>query len=347
MATLCYEALRAAGHRVGIYTSPHLVDVRERMVVDGRPISEEAFAAWAERLRRAIEKSGASFFEATTAIAFADLAARGVDIAVIEVGLGGRLDCTNVLDPLVSAVTHVGLEHTEYLGSTLTAIAREKAGIAKAGKPFVLGETDPAVAQAAIEVALAAGARVVRVPPLERYDDPLALVGAFQRRNAAVARAVLRELPSHWRPAPEEMKAGFASARLAGRFDRRGKWVFDVAHNPGGVAALAGVLREQGLPRPIHAVVGILRDKDWPQMLETLGVVADRMWLTQPPTAPEDRRWDLATVGKTAPGHCTIQPAFERALRDAQVDARTVLVTGSFHTVGDALARLPGFAPLG
>jgi dihydrofolate synthase/folylpolyglutamate synthase len=241
----------------------------------------------------------------------------------------------------------VGLEHTEFLGSTLAAIAREKAGIAKAGRPFVLGETDPAVAQVATEVALAAGARVVRVAPLEEYGDALSLRGAFQRRNAAVARAVLRGLPSEWRPTPDQLKAGFANARIPGRFDRRGKWLFDVAHNAGGAAALAGVIRAEGLPRPVHAVVGVLRDKDWRQMLDTLSGVVDHIWLTQPPTAPDDRRWDLSEVAEVVRGHHTVQPAFERALRDAQTDAGTVLVTGSFHTVGDALARLPGFAPLG
>src|SRR5213076_2202225 len=136
---------RARGLRVGVYTSPHLVSVRERIEVDGVPIGEEAFAEWATFLRSHIERLDASFFEATTAIAFADLAARDVDIAVIEVGLGGRLDATNVLTPLVTAVTKIALEHVEYLGSDLKGIAREKAGIAKPMVPFVTGEADPAI----------------------------------------------------------------------------------------------------------------------------------------------------------------------------------------------------------
>jgi len=127
---------------VGLYTSPHLVSMSERITVDGEPISEAALADWTERLQGDIERLDASFFEATTAIAFADLAARGVDIAVIEVGLGGRLDATNVITPLASVVTKIALEHTDYLGPTLGGIAREKAGIAKRDVPFVTGEPD-------------------------------------------------------------------------------------------------------------------------------------------------------------------------------------------------------------
>jgi dihydrofolate synthase/folylpolyglutamate synthase len=367
VATLCYQALRAAGFRVGVYTSPHLVDVRERMVVDDRPISTAAFAAWAERLRPAIERAGASFFEATTAIAFADMAARGADIAVIEVGLGGRLDCTNVITPLVSAVTHVGLEHTEYLGSTLAEIAREKAGIAKPGVPFVLGETDEGARRVAMDTAGAAGARVVVVPPGALYRGDLSLGGAHQRRNAAVAAAVLAELPAEWRPDNAAIRRGFARATLPGRFDVRGKWLFDVAHNPGGIEVLVRTMAEARLPRPIHAVVGILGDKDWRTMLATLGPAVDALWVTQPPTAPAERRWDLTAVGEWAVGRyggravgrprrgatalppyrLTALPDFARALSEAQIGAGTVLVTGSFHTVGDAFARLPGFAPLG
>ncbi|MBP6444456.1 MAG: hypothetical protein KA267_10575, partial [Gemmatimonadales bacterium] len=144
-ASLIAEALGAAGFRVGLYTSPHLVSFRERIRVDGTPISEAAVAAWTALLQPTIVASGATFFEATTAIAFADFAARGVEIAVVEVGLGGRLDSTNVLEPLVTVVTHIALDHQRYLGDTLEAIAAEKAGIAKPGVPFVVGDPDPAI----------------------------------------------------------------------------------------------------------------------------------------------------------------------------------------------------------
>src|SRR2546426_403365 len=153
--------LEARGFQVGVYTSPHLVSVRERIVAQGVPIDEEAFAEWTAFLKPHIERLDASFFEATTAIAFADLAARGVDVAVIEVGLGGRLDSTNVITPLVSVVTKVALEHTDYLGPDLASIAREKAGIAKPGVPFVTGEQEPAVRAVLCAVAERRGARPV------------------------------------------------------------------------------------------------------------------------------------------------------------------------------------------
>ena len=364
VATLVYAALREAGHAVGLYTSPHLVDVRERIIVNGRPITREAFATWVERLRPDIERTGASFFDATTAVALADFAARGVDLAVVEVGLGGRLDSTNVVQPAVATVTRVALEHTEYLGTSLQGIAREKAGIAKPGVPFVIGEEDPELRRELADTAARAGARVVVVPPGELYDGPLGLVGPHQRRNAAIAAAVLAAMPEQWRPPPAAMRRGFGAAHVAGRFDRRGRFIFDVAHNPDGIRALVRTLAQERPPRPLHVVVGILGDKAWPEMLDHLLPVADAVWLTDPPSAPEARKWDLAEVGRavgrlggriaghpsnrpTAQPSITIQPDFDRALVAAPVGAATVLVTGSFHTVGDALGRLPGFAPLG
>ena len=143
VCTLVAAALPEAGWRVGLYTSPHLVSFRERIRVDDVPISEEAVAMWTERLGRSSSSGSATFFEATTAIAFADFAARGAEIAVVEVGLGGRLDSTNVVRPLVSAVTKIERDHMKYLGDTLEEIAGEKAGIAKPGAPFVIGEREP------------------------------------------------------------------------------------------------------------------------------------------------------------------------------------------------------------
>jgi len=347
VGVLVAEALRVAGSRVGLYTSPHLVDVRERMLVDGRPIPAEAFVAWTRRLEPVLDAAGASFFEATTAIALADFAARGVDIAVVEVGLGGRLDATNVLTPLVSAVTHVALEHTEYLGTTLESIAREKAGIAKPGVPFVVGEPDPALREVMLEHARVVGALPVVVAPEVRYTGHLALQGAHQRRNAAIAAQVLAVLPDAWRPPPEAVAAGFARARLPGRFDRQGRWLFDVAHNPDGVSALVAALAADPPRRPLHAVVCILRDKDWSGMLTRLAGAVDRVWLTHAPSAPPDRAWDLDAAGALLGTAAVLEPDLAKALTAAQQGAGTVLVTGSFHTVGDAMARLPGFQPLG
>jgi dihydrofolate synthase / folylpolyglutamate synthase len=347
VAVLVAEALRAAGHRVGLYTSPHLVDVRERMLVDARPIPADAFVAWTERLRPLLETTGASFFETTTAIAFADFAARGADIAVVEVGLGGRLDATNVVTPLVSAVTHVAFDHTEYLGPTLEGIAEEKAGIAKPGVPFVVGEPDPAIADLLVARAEGARARPVRVPPAARYAGPLSLRGPHQRRNAAIAETILSTLPAEWRPATDERTAGFARACLPGRFDRRGRWLFDVAHNPDGLAALLAALAVEPPPGPLHAVVCVLRDKDWRAMVAALAGAVDRLWFTDAPSAPPDRRWDPAVAAALVGPRAVVERDMAQALNSAARGAGTVLVTGSFHTVGDAMARLPGFRPLG
>jgi dihydrofolate synthase/folylpolyglutamate synthase len=254
--------------------------------------------------------------------------------------------CTNVIDPLVSVVTAVGLEHVDYLGSSLEGIAREKAGIAKAGRPFVIGETDGALAAVLEQTALGAGARPIRVDADASYDGDLGLRGAFQRRNAAVAAVVLSALPEALRPSTAKRDEGFAAVRLPGRIDRRGKWLFDVAHNPMGLAVLIEALREMALPHPVHAVVGILGDKDWGVMLRQLAPVVDRLWLTTPPSAPEGRRWRLEEARTAAP-EATVEPDFDRALSMAEAEGATVLVTGSFHTVGDAMARLPGFAPFG
>jgi dihydrofolate synthase/folylpolyglutamate synthase len=327
------------------------VDERERILVNGRPIPPEALRAWNTRIRPLADALDASPFEAMTALAFADFASRGVDLAVVEVGLGGRLDSTNVLTPLVSVVSQIARDHTEYLGGSLQAIAREKAGIAKAGVPFVVGERDPGLARVLSREAVARGATARVVPPELEWRLPLGLAGGHQRRNAAVAAAVLELLPPGLRPPAGTVARAFAGARLPGRFERRGKWIFDVAHNPSGIEVLVQALAGARPARPLHALVGILGDKDWRRMLRLLAPAVDRLWLTDPPTAPPERRWDLAAVGLAAGrlggSRVVVQPDFARALGEVQQGAAAVLVAGSFHTVGDALARLPGFAPLG
>ncbi len=345
--------LRARGLAVGVYTSPHLVSVRERMVVDGVPIAEAAFAEWTAFLQPHIERLDASFFEATTAIAFADLAARGVDVAVIEVGLGGRLDATNVITPLVAAVTKIAREHTEYLGTDLPSIAREKAGIAKRDVPFVTGERDPEVRRVLVEEAERRGAHPIALVETSRpapSGRQLGLLGRHQQANAWVALAALNALPSSFGAVSDHWPASFAHAYIPGRFDVRGRWIFDVAHNPDGARVLAETLREYAPPHPRRALVGVLGDKDYLGMIDALRADVDGFTFTIPDTAPERRRWDLGRLEEEL-GNLTVphdfEPDFERALERAQEDAATVIVTGSFHTVGDALARLPGFAPVG
>ncbi len=354
-STLVAAALEAAGWRVGLYTSPHLVSFRERIRVNGIPISEEAVAMWTGRLEPLIMERQATFFEATTALAFADFAARGAEIAVIEVGLGGRLDSTNVVRPLVSGVTKIQRDHMKYLGDTLEKIAREKAGIAKPGAPFVIGERDPSLVDVLRREARRTVARLdpsaqadIRVlPPEYEWAGPLSLAGTHQRRNAAVAHGILMALPAPYRPVPAEIEEGFASAHVPGRLDRRGKWLFDVAHNPDGIRALTAALQAPRQPRPIHALVSILGDKEWAEMLVQLDRVIDRGFLTLAPTAA-GRGWDVDWLHRwlrdpsrpPAQAAWTLVPDFNEALAVAEEGAGTVLVTGSFHTVGDVMSAL-------
>jgi dihydrofolate synthase/folylpolyglutamate synthase len=355
VATLVSEALQGAGWRTGLYTSPHLVSFRERCRVDGVPISEEAVAMWVARLRPLIERLDATFFEVGTALALADFAARGVEVAVIEVGLGGRLDSTNVVRPLVSAVTKIELDHQKYLGDTLEAIAVEKAGIAKPGAPFVVGEVRPAL----VEVLRQAGEASVRgldpsavldfrvVPPGAEWRGPLGLLGSHQRRNAAVAEAVLAALPEPWRPDRQATERAFARASVPGRLQRHGKWLFDVAHNPDGIRALVRALDDLSVPRPVHALVSILGDKAWPEMLVELDRAVEVGILTTAPSA-DARRWDIEWLRRwlaeadrpRARAEWHLVPDFAEALERVQRRAGTVLVTGSFHTVGDVMERI-------
>jgi dihydrofolate synthase / folylpolyglutamate synthase len=355
VSTLVAEALREAGWRVALYTSPHLVSFRERIRVDGGPISEAAVAMWTARLRPLILERKATFFEASTAIAFADFAARGAEIAVVEVGLGGRLDSTNVVHPLVSGVTKIERDHMKYLGDTLERIACEKAGIAKPGAPFVIGERDPALVEVLRREARRAVARQnpaaradVRVlPPDYEWCGPLSLAGPHQRRNAAVAQGILMALPSPYRPPAEAVERGFGQAHVPGRLDRRGKWLFDVAHNPDGIRALTAALESSRYPRPLHALVSILGDKEWPDMLVQLDRVIDGGVLTVAPTAA-GRGWDTEWLRRwlrdpaRPPAHAQwmLVPDFRQALAQVQEGAGTVLVTGSFHTVGDVMVAL-------
>lgn len=315
---------------------------------------------WTEQLRPLMLEREATFFEATTAIAFADFAARGAEIAVVEVGLGGRLDSTNVVEPLVAGITKIARDHMKYLGDSLEEIAGEKAGIAKPGVPLVIGETDPHLVGVLGDAAdrtvagLRPGARAELrvVPPGALWEGRLGLTGPHQRRNAAVARAVLDALPAPYRPGPEAVAAAFAAARVPGRLDRRGRWLFDVAHNPDGMAALVQALRAEPPPGPVHALVSILGDKEWPAMLVRLDEVVDRGVLTIAPSAA-GRQWDLEWLRRwladparpPARATWTLIPDFREALAQVQQGAGTVLVTGSFHTVGDVMGAL-GMAPI-
>ncbi len=357
--------LRGQGLRVGKYTSPHLIDFRERIAVNGIPIGEDDVVEFIDRWTPDVERLGATFFEATTAMAFDHFVREKVDVSVIEVGLGGRLDSTNVITPVAAGVSSIGIDHVQYLGDTVELIAREKAGIFKRGVPAVIGESDPHLRAFLAELAHEAGASPVRSVAdewtisdisvaLEGTRFTLAtergttmlrtpLIGRHQAMNAATALAMIESAGAPYAAAASDPEAALERVQIAGRFQSVGSIIFDVAHNPAGCAVLCETLRAVQPRRPLATLMTALRDKDWQAMMTTLAPLIDRFVLASPPSVPADRAWSLEEALAFAlerGWHATAEPNFDRALADARTGSGTTLITGSFHTVGDAMARL-------
>jgi dihydrofolate synthase/folylpolyglutamate synthase len=368
------SVLTRGGHRAGCYTSPHLCSFRERILVDGRPLGEARLTGYAEDVREAVVRHQLTFFEAVTVLAMHAFREEGVEIAVMEVGLGGRLDATNVVSPEVTAVTNVAMDHADFLGNTLEQIAREKAGIIKSGVPFLTAEADPRIRALLRSVADERGAPFAAVDTpdagaVEIEDDHTALsmaterwgvlplrtplVGLHQATNAALAVRVLERLDDPWGPTAEEVVDGVASVVYHGRdeverIDGR-TWVFDVAHNTAGIHSLVDTVDRLDLPRPLVALIGVLGDKDWRSMLPPLLSRVDAAFLTQPPSAPAERRWDPLAAADQVDAITVVRVVedFVVAMRRAAERAGqgTVIVTGSVHTVGSAMPLL-GLDPL-
>ena len=357
--------LRWKGFKVGRYTSPHLIDFRERITVDGKPISEEAVLDFLQRWIPEAERIGATFFELTTAMAFDWFVKQGVDIAVVETGLGGRLDSTNVLTPRVATVTSIGLDHTDLLGDTLESIAREKAGIFKAGIPAVIGEQSPPIRALLETYAREVGARpIVAIDeartirnvklssrgttytphertPRERITTPL--IGAHQARNTALGLVTVALLGEEYVFPPSEISNALSSVFLPGRFQLLERVIFDVAHNPAGARTIAATMRALNPPKPRTALIAVLADKDWRGIIRELAPVVDRFIFTNAPSAPAERRWNPAeaqTFTKAEGLAADLEPDLDAALERGKSDSETLLITGSFHTVGDAMSRL-------
>ena len=357
--------LRRTGGSVGLYSSPHLCTFRERFQVDGIALSEDAVVSAATKLWPAVQELEPSFFETTTALGLLAFAEAGIDLAVVEVGLGGRLDSTNVISPELSIITNISFDHADYLGHTLNEIASEKAGIIKQGTPLLTAEQGretldlfhkraaglyapihvlPPTAVRGVSVDMHGTSFIVtwRARP-QTLRTPL--IGRHQAINAALAvRAA--ELMSVDLDA-SHLQRGLAAIKWPGRMQIESvgeqTWVFDVAHNVAGVHALVECAAELSLPRPLVLVLGILGDKDWRAMLPPLFTIADEAILTAPPTAPANRAWDPQLALEYAgPNAARVVPDFVEALELAHQRAGTgtVLVTGSFHTVGDALICL-------
>jgi len=357
--------LRAKGLRVGRYTSPHLVDFRERIVVDEKQIGENEVLDFIQRWQGDFERLGATFFEITTALAFEHFASHGVDVGLVETGLGGRLDSTNVIMPVVAGVTSIGIDHVDYLGASLEGIAAEKAGIFKRGVPAVFGPAADAARATLISVSRAAGATPilqsteiycpsnVRVDwagtrfDVERGGESVTLttglVGNHQAINACTALAMLDVAGAPYQTSLIEAAHTLPLVKLPGRFQRVGKFVLDVAHNPDGIRALVSTLDSVKPQRPVVAVLGVLRDKDWREMMRSLCPVVDATILTTPSSASADRIWDATEAlkfGTECGWRVTLAPRVAEALERAAREAATVVVTGSFHTVGDASSEL-------
>lgn len=366
--------LTANGSRTGCYTSPHLCSFRERILVDAGPLAEETLLQYAEEVREVVVRFGLTFFEAVTVLAFHAFAREGVEVTTLEVGLGGRLDATNVVLPEVAAVTNIAMDHADYLGDTLSEIAIEKAGIIKPGVPFVTAEQDPALLAVIREVATERGApfsrllgetiRDVAVTPnhttfslsTRTWGDlevRTPLVGHHQATNAALAVAILGELPDELRPDAAAILKGVGGVDYHGRDQvatvEGRTWLFDVAHNTAGIRSLVDTIDRLELPRPLIVLVGVLGDKDWRTMLPPLFSRADAAVLTQPPSAPEDRRWDPREAADAVESITLVRVVenFSEAVERAKERAGkgTVVVTGSVHTVGSAMQIL-GLEPL-
>lgn len=381
--------LRQAGCRVGLYTSPHLIDFTERIQVDGVPIAEDRVVQLTDRIRELVgrmERSGElwtdssalspakdfdpqkatiTFFEFITAMAFLQFREAQVDVAVLEAGMGGRLDATNTIDPLLSLITPVSLEHQQYLGGTLLQIAGEKAGIIKPGRPLLTTARQPRVIDlfrrkcrelAAPFYAYGKEFRGRRAGPGlmdfqgigHRWDElRLGLAGGHQVLNASLALAAAEILMDKGFPIHEDsVRKGLAGVQWPGRLELVGespRVLMDGAHNPGASRALKQALQEEFSRRRLIMVLGIMADKDIHKMMSNLVPMADLLVLCRPrmdrAASLEALRKNASTWGKPTQEVADVGTAVEKAMAQAGKED-LVVVTGSLFTVGEARAHL-------
>ncbi|HVH86864.1 MAG TPA: folylpolyglutamate synthase/dihydrofolate synthase family protein [Terriglobales bacterium] len=374
--------LRAASYKAGLYTSPHLVRVNERIAIDGETISDAEFAEIHSRIASVSNDLVAkgkldqhpSFFETLTAMAFEYFASSGIDIAVLEVGIGGRLDATNVVDPLLSVISDVSLDHTEWLGDTLTEIAREKAGIVRPGGTLITLPQHPEVNDELGERVRELNARVVNaaayVPPISpaarviqtedaklphnRYslnilqeeteiDSPLA--GRHQLRNLALAIASAVELKRSfgYNISNAAIAEGIARTRWPGRFQvipGAPETVLDVAHNPAGAWALRSALSARYESEPLTIIFGVMRDKDIAEIAEILFPLADEVIATRVNSPRAASAEEIRQLTSHVGTEITLAGDVADAVQLARSRGRTTVITGSVYLVGTALQLL-------
>ena len=351
-------ALRAGGLRIGRYTSPHLVRINERFFLDGAPIADEVLERAADKVFHADSSSnsiyGLTFFEALTAVAFLVYAEAKVDYAVLETGLGGRLDATNVCRPELCVITKIGLDHCDWLGDTVEKIAAEKAGIIKKGVPIVLGKNDPAVVAVVKARASEVGAPFVYAPDVadeSEVPDGFSLVGSFNRENAVTAIAALKTLGL-----TKGMADGLGNVVWPGRFQRVGRFIIDGAHNPPAARALAAALRKYA---PFAGsvptlVAGFCGDKDVDETLRILAPLVKKgiAVRTNNPRSldPAELARKMESAGISAISCDSVRLALEKLgsvpKKTGSVpkcEAVDVLICGSLFLAGEALAALGAF----
>ena len=357
------RALLAGSAIVGTYTSPHVTRFNERIAIDGRPAPDEDIVAAFERVEAVRGDVALTYFEFGTLAALAVFEAAGVETAILEVGLGGRLDAVNAVDPDASLITNVSLDHCDWLGNDVESIGYEKAGIMRANKPVVFADKDMPASVAAHAGEL--GARLVRAGHEYTWTSgrgarwswrgqcvelsglaPPGLRGPMQLQNAAGVLALIEVLGLRQLLEPAIVDRALTGLRLPGRMhvvERDRRWLFDVAHNPGAAVALAGSLQQHEAPAAV-AIVGILDDKDVEGIVGPLAALVGN-WIAI--TAASPRAIEAAELARRIANEtgkaCLIADSPDAAIANARAIAAagdSVLVTGSFFTVGPFLERL-------
>ena len=371
------RALLAAGLKVGRYTSPHLIRLEERFSINGRSVETPVLIEVIDEVRRLVDTllargtldSPPTFFEVTTVVAFELFRRAQVDFAVLEVGLGGRLDSTNIVEPVAAAITSIDFDHEQYLGNTLAAIAAEKAGVIRTGIPIIVGPVLPEAREVLVSacgaaradfVDAAGGAQVdvettqgrtsiaLRTPTRDYGRIPLRLRGSHQVPNAVVAVRLLEHLEQFLPVGPDAIVSGLRDVEWPGRLQmveaESGRRVLlDAAHNPAGARALATYLKQE-FPEPLPFVFGAMRDKDAALMITTLLPVAARMVMTEPHNARARSSEELAALARQVAPSCRVEvvPEPKDALNRAWTECPLVCAAGSVFLVGDILSSLGG-----
>jgi dihydrofolate synthase / folylpolyglutamate synthase len=335
---------RALGYRTGLFTSPHLVTYRERIRVDGEMIAEEKVAEGLTTIHQLISdwEPYPTFFEITTALGLIHFKESGCDVIAFETGLGGRLDATNSVQPVVSVITPIGYDHQSWLGSTLEEIAGEKAGIIKAHIPVVSAAQEPA-AEKVIRARAAEREAPLQIVSEPYTRTPLALAGVHQKQNASLAIAALRfggiEVQER------AIERGLANVDWPARFQRWDeRTIIDGAHNPAAARVLAQTWREIFGRQSATLILAVLNDKDVPGICEALAPISASVIL---PMIRSERAFppeELARIfsGITPSLHYSITPSIGDALDQARLGSNPILLTGSLHFAGEALAALRG-----